>query len=157
MTGFMKFTDLSKVGIIGLNIEGNRPSFHTKADWYNLILAVDEPLQNITFDDVMNNVKRNQYQYIEEAIADFNMNTYILQITTIVQRIQQTHQYKQILVHIHQYQGTTQLDQIIAEKTGIKTILDKTNFFDTPVDYSKEYPEIDCLISFSQCAHGCNM
>ena len=44
------------------------------------------------------------------------------------------------------------MDKTLEEKTKIKTILDTTNFFETPTDYSKNHPDIDCLISISQCA-----
>jgi uncharacterized protein len=140
--------------IKGLNIEGCRPTYTLppSCDWYNIILAVDEPLVGITFDDVMEKVNKNKFKYIEQAIDGFDVDNYINQMTTIIQRVKGTNEYKNILVHVHQYTGTTIFDKTLQEKTKIKTILDTTNFFDTPIDYSKVYPEIDCLISISQCA-----
>lgn len=153
MKQFIKVKDIGKMAI-GLNIEGCRPTYSLPGlcDWYNIILAVDEPMAGITFDHVMKKVNTNKLQYIEQAIDNFDVDEYIKQMVTIITRIKESNNYKKILVHVHQYTGTTILDRTLEEKTGIKTILDTTNFFETPTDYSKNYPNIDCLISISQCA-----
>jgi hypothetical protein len=153
MSNYLKFTDFSKLAI-GLNIEGCRPTLNIpkNCDWYNVILAVDEPMAGITFDDVMKKVKDNNYEYIEQAIDFFDVENYIEQMVTIIERIKNNNNYKNILIHVHQYTGTTILDKTIEKKTNIKTILDTTNFFSSPTDYNKDYPDIDCLVSISQCA-----
>lgn len=153
MSGFTKFTDLHNLAL-GLNIEGHLPtlSMPENCNWYNIILAVDEPMNGITFDDVMKKVKDNKYQYIEQAIDSFDVDNYIKQMVTIIELIRDENKYKNILIHVHQYAGTTILNKTIEEKTKIKTILDTTNYFDTPTNYKKDYPDIDCLISISQCA-----
>ena len=153
MNQFIKVKDIGKMAI-RLNIEGCRPTYSLPGfcDWYNIILAVDEPMAGITFDHVMKKVNTNKLQYIEQAIDNFDVDEYIKQMVTIITRIKESNNYKKILVHVHQYTGTTILDRTLEEKTGIKTILDTTNFFETPTDYSLNYPNIDCLISISQCA-----
>ena len=153
MSGYLPLAKLKNIAI-GLNIEGTRPTetLPANADWYNIILAVDEPIKNITFNDLMEKVRMNNYKYIEQAIDSFCVDTYIQQMTQIINSIKNTGKYSNILVHVHQYTGTTILSQTLEINTGIKTILDTTNFFDTPVNYSKEYPHTDCLISISQCA-----
>jgi len=152
MSGFLSFKNLNSIDVVGLNIEGCRPCDYLpeKCAWYNLIIAVDAPLQYITFNDVMEKVKKNKYQMIEEAIEEFNIDTYISELVNVINAIKAD--YKNILIHVHQYRGTTCLDRIIETKTGIRTILDETNFFTHPINYAKDFSEIDCLISLSQCA-----
>jgi hypothetical protein len=153
MKKFIKVSEIGKIAI-GLNIEGCRPTYSLPSgcDWYNIILAVDEPMRGNTFDDVMKKVNTNKYQYIEQAIENFDVEKYINQMVTMIQRIKESNDYNKILIHVHQYTGTTILDKTLEEKTGIKTILDTTNFFESPINYSKQFPDIDCLISISQCA-----
>src|SRR4029078_3680381 len=95
---------------------------------------------------------QNQFCYIEGAIEGFDVDNYIEQMQTVITRIKENNDYKNMLVHVHQYTGTTKLAETIQERTNVKTILDTTNFFETPVDYATTYPDIDCLISISQCA-----
>jgi len=153
MSGYVPLRDLGKY-VVGLNIEGDRPAQRLPkgCDWYNIVLAIDEPLLNITFQDVMYKVQQNQFCYIEQAIPEFDVDKYIVQMQTVINRIKENNDYKNMLVHVHQYTGTTKLAETIQERTKIKTILDTTNFFETPVDYAATYPDIDCLISISQCA-----
>lgn len=151
MSGFIKTTDLPSIAV-GLNIEGCRPSLSLPKDciWYNVVQAIDEPLDGITFDNVMDKVKANNLTLIEQAIDKINIEKFIDDLVSLINKIKIDH--KNLLVHVHQYTGTTTLNQILQEKTGVKTILDQTNFFESPIDYSHEYPEIDGLLSLSQCA-----
>lgn len=55
-------------------------------------------------------------------------------------------------MHVHQYKGTTKLHIELQKRTGLKVILDETNFHENPVDYREKYPNIDALVSLSQCA-----
>lgn len=80
-------------------------------------------------------VKDNKYQYIEQAVG-IDMNIFVDQLTTLINKIKVNH--SNLLVNVHQYTGTT--------------ILDTTNFFETPINYKQNYPNIDGLISISQCA-----
>lgn len=109
-------------------------------------------MAGITFDDVMKKVNTNKLQYIEQSIDNFDVDEYIKQMVTIITSIKECGNYKKILVHFHQYTGTTILNRTLEEKTGINTILDTTNLFETPTDYSLNYSNIDCLISILQCA-----
>ncbi len=148
---YLAFKDFPKIAV-GLNIEGYHPArtLPQFADWFNIILAVDEPLNGITFDDVMQSVKENKYQYIEQAIPGFDLETYIDRMVLLINRIKKD--YNNVLIHVHQYTGTTILDKILQERTGVYTILDVTNFHELPVNYKERYPKLDCLISISQCA-----
>lgn len=142
---------LDKIAI-GLNIEGVNPSrfLPEGADWFNLILAVDEPMTGLTFDLVMDKVKTNNFKLIEESIDEFDVDTYINLLVKICLQLKQ--KYKKVLIHVHQYEGTTILHKILEKETGIKAILDGTNFFLNSCDYKKDYPDVDCLFSISQCA-----
>ncbi len=146
----IKLSELSSIAL-GLNIEGCRPtlSLPDGCKWYNLIQVIDTPLAGTTFDKVMASVKNNNYSLIEQAV-NIDIDKFIDQLSNLVKEISVHH--KNLLVHVHQYTGTTILDRLIYEKTGIKTILDTTNFFETPTNYAKDYPDIDGLVSISQCA-----
>lgn len=136
---------------VGLNIEGYKPTLHLPkhCKWYNIVQVIDEPLQGTNFDDIMEIVTRCKYDYIEQA-ANINIENFLNQLETFVNSIAKNH--KNVLIHVHQYTGTTILAKTLQERTSIKTILDETNFFDHPVHYDESYPEIDALISISQCA-----
>lgn len=138
---------------LGLNIEGHRPSLTMPmgCKWYNIVQAIDEPLNGLDFNAVMKSVKDNGYQYIEQAVG-INIEVFLSQLTSLINNIAQEHDRAKVLVHVHQYTGTTILDRTLEEQTGIKTILDQTNFFESSIDYTKEYPDITALISISQCA-----
>jgi len=159
MSGFTRFANAHDGNLqigdiaIGLNIEGSRPSKNlpNKCDWFNLILAVDQPLIGDTFDRVMERVKDNNHEYIEQAIANFDVNKYIDDLVKVINSIK-LKKYKNMLIHVHQYSGTTTLDRTIEDITGIRTITDNTNYYDEPVNYKDQHPQIDCLISLSQCA-----
>lgn len=137
-----------------LNIEGCRPysNLPINADWFNLIIAVDSPFLGDTFDVIMDKVKKNNFELIEKSIENFSVEKYICDLVNVINQIQNSNNYKNILIHVHQYENTTVLDKILEQKTGIKTILDKTNFYENPIVYSEMFPNIDCLISLSQCA-----
>lgn len=150
MPNYQKLTSLNELAI-GLNIEGYRPTLTLpdKCKWYNIIQVIDEPLKGINFDTIMKIVKDNKYDYIEQAI-NLNMDIFIKQLTAMINKIKKSH--KNVLVHVHQYTGTTILDKTLENQTNVKTILDTTNFFETPINYCDKYPDIDALISISQCA-----
>jgi len=149
-SGYLPLKDLPKIAV-GLNIEGFRPTLNLPSNckWYNIIQAIDEPLEGTTFDDVMAKVKSHSYSFIEQAVG-IDMETYLEQVISFIQAISKHH--SKVLVHVHQYTGTTKLAEVIQERTHIKTILDTTNFFETPTIYTELYPQIDALISISQCA-----
>ena len=150
MSKYIKVKDLSKIAV-GLNIEGYRPTLTLPVDckWYNIIQVIDTPLEGNTFNNVMDKVISNNYKLIEQAV-NIDINIFVDQLVNLINKISQIH--KKILVHVHQYTGTTILDKILFEKTGQETILDTTNFFETPINYVNDYGNIDALISISQCA-----
>lgn len=149
-SGFLHLNQLSDIAV-GLNIEGCRPVAHLPVNckWYNIVQVIDEPLKGILFDDIMQTVKENSYQYIEQAVG-INIDTLINQLVTFVTAVAKHH--KNVLIHVHQYENTTLLAETLQKKTQIKAITDKTNYYENPVIYSSEYPDIDALISISQCA-----
>jgi hypothetical protein len=149
-SGYLPLKNLPKIAV-GLNIEGYRPTLNLPPNckWYNIIQAIDEPLEGTTFDDVMASVKSNNYSFIEQAVG-IDIEIYLEQVIGFIQAISKHH--SKVLVHVHQYTGTTKLAEVIQERTHIKTILDTTNFFETPIIYSEVYPQLDALISISQCA-----
>jgi uncharacterized protein len=150
MSGYRNLIDLNNIAV-GLNIEGHRPTLTLPANckWYNIVQVIDEPLKGINFDDVMKSVNDNKYEYIEQATG-IDIDIFINQLVRVINKIKINH--KNILVHVHQYTGTTILDKTLHTHTGLNVILDTTNFFETPINYSEVYPNIDCLISISQCA-----
>lgn len=149
-SGYINICNLDQIAI-GLNIEGYRPTLTLPKNckWYNIVQAIDEPLKGTNFNDVMKIVKDNHYEYIEQAV-DININNFICKLVNLINKISTNH--KNVLVHVHQYVGTTILNKTLEKETGIKTILDTTNFYENPIDYQKVYPDIDALISISQCA-----
>jgi uncharacterized protein len=64
-----------------------------------------------------------------------------------------TRYHKNVLVHVHQYEKTTILHKTLQEHLkNVRVISDKTNYYEHPINYKTEYPDIDALISLSQCA-----
>jgi len=159
-SGYLSLTDLPKIAL-GLNIEGYRPAINLPnpnglmgalvpgCKWYNLIQVIDEPLCGLDWTEVMNRVKENQYPLIEQAVG-IDPDKLIEQLVKFINRIKPLHQ--NLLIHVHQFTDSTVLDQLIQKATGIRTILDRTHYFEHPTIYSEEYPHIDGLISLSQCA-----
>lgn len=143
--------DLSSIAH-GLNIEGCNPSFLLPKScvWYNVIQAIDQPLEGFTFDDVMYKKSVNKFDLIEQSIDCINIDKFIDDLVNLIDKIKLNH--KKLLVHVHQKTGTTTLDKILQEKTGVNVILDEIDFFVTPVNYAEKYPDIDGLLSISQCA-----
>jgi len=150
-SGFLPLQQLNTIAL-GLNIEGPRPTQYlpNHCKWYNLIQVIDEPLIGITFDMIMKKVANHRFKFIEQAIDNFNIQKFITQLTNIINKIKGDH--NKILVHVHQYTGTTQLHQELAKNTGLSVILDDTNFYEQPVRYNEKYSDIDALVSISQCA-----
>jgi hypothetical protein len=118
MSGYMNLFDLPNIAV-GLNIEGCRPTQYLPEDckWYNIVQVIDEPLKGIDFDFVMKSVHEHNYQFIEEAVG-INVNELLDQLTNFIMLIAPKH--KNLLVHVHQYTGSTQLAKVLQEKTGIK-------------------------------------
>jgi uncharacterized protein len=149
-TGYLPFDRLGEVAV-GLNIEGCRPGRNLPAGarWYNLVMAIDEPLAGLDFDDVMRIKSSNQHAYIEEAVG-VDVGVMIDQLSAVLASVAKGH--TRVLVHVHQYTGSTVLHTALHRRTGLEVILDGTNFAETPVDYKTVYPDIDALVSISQCA-----
>jgi HD superfamily phosphodiesterase len=149
-TGYLSTRRLAQVAV-GLNIEGPRPTANLPrgCKWYNLVQSVDEPLKGDTFDEVMRRTREHKYDYIEQAVG-INIPTFLDQLASLLGEIKARH--KKVLVHVHQYRGTTILDKTLARLSGLHVILDETNFFEGPLNYAKLYPDIDALVSLSQCA-----
>jgi len=147
----IKLAELPTIAL-GLNIEGYRPTLTLPKDckWYNIVQAIDKPLNGITFDDIMTKQKLHHYPLIEQTVDNIDIEIWIASLVDIINEIKKHH--TNLLVHIHQYTGTTILDKILHQKTGMTVILDQTNFFESPIDYQKQYPDIDGLLSLSQCA-----
>jgi len=149
---FSGHLETKKLNILakGLNIEGPRPYRNLPAGckWLNLIVVVDEPLSGTTFDDVMEVKSSNGYSTIEEAVG-IDTISMVNNLTDIIKEI--SSKYK-TLVHIHQYKGSTDLDVVLSNATGVECILDETNYYEHPVDYVTQYPNIEFLLSLSQCA-----
>lgn len=150
MSGYLNLNDLHKIAH-GLNIEGYRPATHLppKCKWYNVVQVIDNPLEGHTWNQIMEIVNANKYELIEESIG-LDCSEFLSQLTTFINLVKSKH--SKILIHVHQYSGTTVLNQLIQDHTGVLTILDKTNFYNDPVIYSEMYPDIDALVSISQCA-----
>lgn len=150
MATTIKTSELGKIAK-GLNIEGYRPtlSLPEGCKWYNIIQVIDEPLKGVNFNDVMGIVYEHKHNFIEEAVG-IDIEEFVNTLVDIINGIKTEH--KKLLVHVHQYKGTTILDKVLHERTGVDVILDETNFFDSPIVYKDKYPDIDGLLSISQCA-----
>jgi uncharacterized protein len=151
MSGYYRLLDLDKLAV-GLNIEGYRPAENLakSCKWFNIVQVIDEPISGVTFDDIMIKVKKNNYEYIEQAIG-LDIPKFINQLTQIICDIKKDH--KNVLVHVHQFENSTILSKTLHEKIkDIKIIIDKTHYYEHPVNYKIDYPNIDALISISQCA-----
>lgn len=151
MSNYISTKNIDKIAS-GLNIEGCRPTETLPSGclWYNIVQAIDEPLKGFTFDDVMKIKNDNKYNLIEQSIKSIDIDKFIDNLVGLINKIKVNH--KKFLVHVHQYTDTTTLDKILHEKTGVDVILDKTNFFESPINYLESYPDIDGLLSLSQCA-----
>ena len=152
-SGYINIYDLKHLGYC-LNIEGCRPvqNLPKKCKWFNLVYPIDYPMLGETFDGIMKIVKENKYQYLEQAHRRCtDIDKFINKLVILINFIKKD--YPNLLVHVHQYEGSTILHQTLEERTGVKCILDKTNYHEHPIDYKKEYPYIDALFSLSQCAN----
>jgi uncharacterized protein len=152
-SGYINIYDLKHLAYC-LNIEGCRPAQNLpeKCKWLNLVYPIDYPLSGDTFDHIMDEAKKNNYQYLEQArIGHINMDDFIDKLVILIKLIKKD--YPNLLVHIHQYEGSTILNKTLENRTGVKCILDKTNYHENPVNYKEEYPDIDALFSLSQCAN----
>lgn len=125
-----------------------KPQPFTKVKWYNLVVAVDAPLEDFTFEALMEKKAKHEYDLIETA-AGMDRETFLRDLLTILHKVSEGHSC--LLVHVHQYEGSTALVDIL-RKEGFLTISDKTNWHEGPVDYAKDWPQIDGLFSLSQCA-----
>src|SRR5689334_20747380 len=134
-TGFLPLAQLPTLAV-GLNIEGHHPTktLPPGCAWYNVIQAIDEPAKGLTFDVVMARVKEQKLSYIEEAVGISIGDWLFKQVIPLLNCIAKRH--KRVLIHVHQAQGTTQLDRLIFQHTGIETILDEQDFFASPVNYA---------------------
>lgn len=135
----------------GLNIEGCRPVRYLPngCTWWNIIQVIDNPYRNITFDNVLDITKKCGYDYLEQAVG-INVEELINTYSDLIEKGKSI--YTNVLVHIHQYEGTTQLHERLAQRCGVTVITDVTNFYEHPTDYKRLYPDTDLLISISQCA-----
>lgn len=151
MTTYLSLCDLPTISV-GLNIEGMRPTLTLPNGcvWYNIIQAIDEPLNGVTFDNIMEKKRKYGFDLIEQTVDNIDIEKFITTLVNLINKIKVNH--KKLLVHIHQYTGTTILNKILHERTGATVILDQTNFFESPINYCDEHGDIDGLFSISQCA-----
>jgi hypothetical protein len=151
-----EYKDLSTIegGCFGLNIEGCRPIDNLPCNcvWWNIVQVIDNPFKGITFDWVLNKAKENKFGLLESAV-NIDIFELISRYNYIIVKALQQYDSNNILVHIHQYKRTTILNNILSEcHPGVKVITDETNYYENPVNYKLEYPNIQLLISLSQCA-----
>jgi uncharacterized protein len=102
-----------------------------------------------TFDAVMKRKHEQKLALIENAVG-IQTEPLLALLCDMVARVKARH--KHVLVHVHQYEGSTVLHELLEKATGVKTILDKTNFHESPVDYRTSFPDVDAVVSLSQCA-----
>jgi uncharacterized protein len=149
----MPYTSLTDLGSLakGVNIHGCRPYqfLPEGCKWYNIVQVMYDELvpENIpeeeTEDDMI------------ERSAGIDIDQLLEQLTAIIKNIKKDHD--KLLVHVHQYPGTTILHELLKQRTGVKCILDEGDFVQHPTNYRDEYPEIDGLISLEICVGiGCS-
>lgn len=114
------FIKRKRFGIISVSV----PKNGNYRSWYNLVLAIDEPLAGLTFDDVMRVKETNDYDLIEEAVG-LAKDEFVKQVIGFIEAVAANH--KKLLVHVHQYEGSTTLMAILRE-AGYDTISDGTNY-----------------------------
>ena len=176
MSGYLHLRNINTVAR-GLNIEGNRPLSYlpSQCKWFNILQVVDTPITcnnldtsadisanvsvntsadtgingNSNIEDIIHKSQSEGFDYIEEIVG-INVEDLVTKLSKLILNISKD--FSNPLVHVHQYTGTTKLAETLQRNTGIKAILDLENYYNTPVNYVDEYPNIDCLISISQCA-----
>ena len=140
---------LSALGSVAadLNIEGPR-IYNSSHTHFNIVQVIDEPLKGETFEKVMQTVRNGKHELIETAVG-IDDTLFLQQLKSLIETLQATH--PRLLVHVHQYAGSTALDARLRALTSAVVITARTNFFETPVDYTK-YTDVDAILSLSQCA-----
>lgn len=145
MTSFKSYTDLN----FCLNIEGCRPysKLPQNCSWFNIALVLDSPIYGHSFNEIL---EKSKESLIEGAIDNFSTERYLDQLTCLIFKIKNSEKYKNILIHVHQYSGATNLHHILTNRTGILAVTDITNYYECSIDYTNS--KFDCLISLSLCA-----
>ena len=150
MSGYTTIKNLHEIAC-GVNIEGCRPKIFLSDDckWFNIIQVIDTPLTGNKFDFIMEEMYYLNCNTIEEA-ANIDIKIYIKNIISLVNNIKKD--YPKLLIHIHQDKNATKLNYILSKVLNETIIMDDKNFFCNPIDYEKIYPDIDALLSISQCS-----
>jgi len=165
----IKISELDKIAY-GLNIEGGHPyrdlmAKNKNAIWANLIVVLDRPIaDNMSFDNVMDIVKNNNYPLLENAIETLNESQFLATflLTTIYYIVSTGNKSSSIMIHFHQdviannlikifddhLKNLLQILTIPHNNVKITYRTDDQTYLHTP----KEYDRVDILISFSQCA-----
>ena len=144
---------VKKIGDIalGLNIEGCRPiNFLSEyCKWFNIIQVIDTPLTGNFLMDIIEELHFFNYSTVEET-AGIDIVVFMNNIVKLVKNIKKD--YPNLLVHVHQKKENTKLNILLSNLLQTKIIMDDINFYLTPVDYEKFYPDIDAVLSISQCS-----
>lgn len=150
MSGHTTINNLYKIAC-GVNIEGCRPTIFLPeyCKWFNIIQVIDTPLTGNNFNCVMDEKYYLNCNTIEEA-AGIDVKMFVKNIISLVNNIKKD--YPKLLIHIHQDKNTTFLHIILSKILNMTILMDDDNYYCNPIDYGKLYPDIDALLSISQCA-----
>lgn len=144
---------VKKIGDIalGLNIEGCRPINFLPGycKWFNIIQVIDTPLTGNFLMDIIEELHFFNYSTVEET-AGIDIIVFMNNIVKLVKNIKKD--YPNLLVHVHQKKENTKLNILLSNLLQTKIIMDDINFYLTPMDYEKFYPNIDAVLSISQCS-----
>ena len=152
-----------------LNIEAGFPykdliSVNPNGIWVNAVIVLDRPIiDNILFDDVLKKVEVNNFELLENAIDDLNEKYMFAHFLLIAVYYIELMPKSHIVIHFHQ---DIFFKKIISLFDGmLKNILQQINIeydmvhleykMDTPIyptTTEKYKPDIDVVLSFSQCA-----
>lgn len=150
----------------GLNIEGGFPLDDLKKTcghsrrliWANLVLVLDRPLvDNVIFDLIIEAMRVNKYDLLEEAIDEINEYHFLIAFYMIFSYYLNNNADANIVVHIHQNNESGPLIEICRRMCLTINPEAKISFRSDDPNYqspatNRDYHDTDILISLSQCA-----
>lgn len=166
----LKYLSASKLSYLapGLNIEGGNPArdLNSNSIWACLCVVLDRPLiDNISFDNVMASVKKNNYPLLENAIPNLNEKQMFSQmLCTALYYVELMIKKSLTYLTIHVHQDIIAKNLITIFDSHFKKLMDNIGikYENLVINYrtdtghylktSVNNDKIDVLISFSQCA-----
>lgn len=170
-TSFIGVGDIHLVGKVG-NIEGGLPALklqknNTKSLWANLVVILDRPWEDITFDELFRQVEEKKYKMLENGINCLNEHKFLIAYMSIIlyylnngHKLLNLEKNKllHIKIHLHQDKRFNKILQLIELyliqlhdhiKNPFRVTYASDNW--TYMTTDEKYDDTDILLSFSQC------